>query len=146
MNLRQFNQRLAQIRNKLAVKTVRYNGKTVNTDPNIQTLLGVLHTIPGLKTTGSCGGHKHRHGEWWRCSQPAGRWFVSFRAGKSTLAFLQRFAQTNNIRFDKGPKDKLPLCGVCESEGERVWYAFWGTGDPRRIAAKLQRSLVVESC
>lgn len=142
MNTRQFLRQLAIIRQKLAVKTVKYNGKSITVDDNIQTLLGILRTIPSLKTTGSCGGHKHRHGEWWRCSQPNNHWFVSFRASKPHLTLLQQFANANHITFAKGKKDKLPLCNVCDSEGEKTWYGLWGTGNPNRIAAKLQRFLL----
>lgn len=128
---------------KLAVKTIRTKaGKIVAVDKNVQTILGVLRTIPTLRTTGSCGGHKRRHGVWYECSQKYGHWFVSFRARRDMLDLLKKFAETNNIKFDKGPTHKLPLCGVCDSPKEKTWYGFWGTNDPRRVAGKLQRFLL----
>lgn len=134
--------RLARIRQRLAVRRVRFNGEMVATDANVQTLLGILRTIPGLKTTGSCGGHAERNEKWPDCSQPLGHWFVSFRAPRPMLNLLHAFAKTVGVRFDRGPKNTLPVCGVCVNKGERVWYGMWGKGDPRRIAAKLQRFLM----
>lgn len=136
-------QQLAAVRRRNAVQTVEYDGKTVKVDPNMRTMLGVLRSISGLKTTGSCGGHARRH--WGECQAKIGHWFVSFRAGKRTLAKLQAFAEAAGITFEQGPQNRVPACPgkVCKcSKNQPAWFGFWGTGDPRRHAAKLQRFLL----
>jgi hypothetical protein len=131
-----YRQRLA-----LAVHSVKYKGVTA-TDKNIATLLGILSLLPGLKTTGSCGGHAEINPKWPDCSQRKGHWFVSFRGPFESLLVLEQFAKTvPNVRFAEGPKDKYPACGVCESKGCKPWWGLWGKGDPRRVAAQLQRFL-----
>lgn len=124
------------------VTHVRFNGKMVPTDSNVQALLGVLRTIPNLRTTGSCGGHAEKNSKWPDCSQPLGKWFVSFRANKATLRMLEAFAKTAGIRFGQGPRHTLSVCGVCEADTEyerRPWWGFWGSNDANEVAAKLYR-------
>jgi hypothetical protein len=132
---------LAAIRRRLAVNTVEYDGGTVAVDPNMRTFVGVLRSIPGVETTGSCGGHaRRRNGD---CQAKIGHWFASLRAGRRTIAKLKAFAKLEGIKFEQGPKNRVPACAglICKSRNEGVWYGFWGKGDPRRAAAKLQRFL-----
>lgn len=104
-------------------------------DVNVRPVIAALR-FTGLKTLGSCGGHKHPT-KW---QHPFGKWFVSFEGHVARIRRLKKLARKLHLTLRRGKPNVCTLCLKCDDHliKNRPWYYLQGRENTKDVAKEIK--------
>jgi len=104
-------------------------------DFNIRGLVRTLNAMEGIRTMGSCGGHKNPTS----IQQPEGHWFITFwvyKVGRiKSLPIIKKFCEDKGITLDGPYRNGYPA--------KSGWYSIEGKGCPILVNKELTNVLQI---